>query len=113
MRERWFTLTKDGWQDVITGLLRDGQLELALKTLDDLPGENIVVEPWLKDLVIYVLCEEGEIEEAFRLLKRRVEASEPNMSHHLWYHMLEIGSAAYNVRLAEPRIRQPLMHVTV
>ena len=98
LRQRWFALTKDGWHDVIAGLLRDQQLELALDTLDQMQKEDVKVDSWLYDLMIYTLCSAEEFDWAVDLMQHRISSGELYISATLWYYLLDTASRALHHR---------------
>ncbi|KAL8695809.1 MAG: hypothetical protein Q9224_003143 [Gallowayella concinna] len=96
LRQRWFTLSNDGWHDVIVGLLRDKQLELAVETLQSVQQEGIRVQPWLFDLLIFNLCDVGEYDEALSILRFRVDNGEQLISGNVWHYLLDTASSAFH-----------------
>ncbi|KAL8807707.1 MAG: hypothetical protein Q9182_000518 [Xanthomendoza sp. 2 TL-2023] len=96
LRQRWFTLSNDGWHDVIVGLLREKQLELAVETLQSVQQEGIRVQPWLYDLVIFNLCDVGEYDEALSILRFRVDNGEQLISGNVWHYLLDTASRAFH-----------------
>lgn len=98
LHERWFSLTKDGWHDVVAGLIRDRQLELALDTLDQMEKEEAKVDSWLYDLIIYTLCSAEEFDLAVNLMQYRISLGELYISATLWYYLLDTASRALHHR---------------
>ncbi|KAI4095790.1 MAG: hypothetical protein LQ339_007153 [Xanthoria mediterranea] len=96
LRQRWFTLSNEGWHDVIVGLLRDKQLESAVDTLQSVQQEGIRIPPWLHDMLIFNLCDVGEHHEALSILRFRVENGEQLISGTVWHHLLDSASRAYD-----------------
>lgn len=94
MHKRWFQLTEEGWHDVVAGMLREGLLELALEKLDKMRRERMQIEPWLHDMAVFVLCDAGEIEEAFRIMRTRYDAGEMSLRQGIWAYLLDKGSEA-------------------
>ncbi|KAL8965922.1 MAG: hypothetical protein Q9183_003615, partial [Haloplaca sp. 2 TL-2023] len=96
LRSRWFALSDEGWQDVIVGLLREKQVEVALDTLQNVQQEGIRIQPWIYDLLIFNLCDAGEHDEALSLLEMRAEKGEQLISGNIWHHMLDTASSAFH-----------------
>ncbi|KAI5357756.1 Putative tetratricopeptide-like helical domain superfamily [Septoria linicola] len=94
MHQRWFQLTEDGWHDRIAGMLREGLFEQALERLDKMRRERMQIEPWLNDMAVFVLCDAGEIEEAFRIMRTRYDAGELTLRQAVWAYLLDKGSEA-------------------
>ena len=94
MHKRWFQLTEEGWHDMIAGMLREGLFEQALERLDKMRRERMQIEPWLQDMAIFVLCDAGEIEEAFRIMRARYDAGELQLRQGVWAYLLDKGSEA-------------------
>lgn len=97
MKDRWFSLTSDGWHNWIVGLLRDRQYEVALDKLEEMRREGMRVQPWLYDIVIYLFCEAEELDEALKILQFRVDHGELDISPNIWYHVLDACSSKYHV----------------
>ena len=93
MRTRWLNVTEDGQHDIAAGLFREGLFEQALERLDIMRREGIRPAKWLQDLAAYMLCAAGEIEEASRLMRARMDSGELNISRTLWHTLLDTGSA--------------------
>ncbi|TVY40050.1 putative pentatricopeptide repeat-containing protein, mitochondrial [Lachnellula occidentalis] len=89
MKQRWFGLSPEGWHDLITGLLRDRQYEMAMDKLEQMRSDQIYIQPWLYDIFTYNLCEFGELDEAFKLLCYRYEKDRKEISPRLWYYLLD------------------------
>ncbi|KAL8766818.1 MAG: hypothetical protein Q9209_006476, partial [Squamulea sp. 1 TL-2023] len=96
LRQRWFTLSNEGWHDVIFGLLKDKQLELAVETLQSVQQEGIRIQPWLYDMLIFNLCDVGEFDEALAILRLRVDNGEQLISGTVWHYLLDTASRAYH-----------------
>jgi pentatricopeptide repeat protein len=96
MKERWFTLDAQGSHNVIIGLLRDRQYEMALDKLEQMQISGTRVQPWLYDILIYVFCEAEELDEALRILQHRVQYGDTDISTNIWYHMLDACSSHYH-----------------
>lgn len=102
MKERWFSLSPDGWHNLVVGLLRDRQFELAMDKLEQMRSEQIRITPWLYDIFTYQLCEADELDEAFKLLRYRTEEDMQEVTPTMWYYLLDTFSAAYHVRSSLP-----------
>lgn len=94
LQQRWFTLTRDGWHDLVAGLIRDRQLELAVAALKKMRKDGSRIESWLYDMMIYTLCSIEEFDSALELMENRVSDGELTISATLWYHVLDTASRA-------------------
>ena len=94
LRQRWFSLTRDGRHDLVAGLIRDRQIELALDALEHIRREGIRIESWLYDMMIYTLCSTEEFDAAVKLMEYRISDGELNISASLWYYVLDTASRA-------------------
>ena len=83
---------------MIIGLVRERHLELALDTLEQMRNEEIQVDPWLYDLVIYTLCSAEEFDSAINLMQDRISSGELYISASLWYYLLDTASRALHHR---------------
>lgn len=106
MKERWFTVTAEGSHNVIIGLLRDRQYEMALERLEKMQNEGARVQPWLYDIFIYLFCEAEELDEALRILQYRVEHGDTDISANAWYYMLDACSSNYHASFSFPVLLQ-------
>ncbi|KAF2213228.1 hypothetical protein CERZMDRAFT_21364, partial [Cercospora zeae-maydis SCOH1-5] len=94
MHQRWFQLSEEGWHDMIAGMLREARFEQALERLDKMRIEGMHIEPWLLDMAVFALCDAGEIEEAFRIMRARYDAGEVRLRQALWAYLLDKASEA-------------------
>ncbi|EEP81443.1 predicted protein [Uncinocarpus reesii 1704] len=108
IRDRWLALSPAGWHNLVTGLLRERQYELALDKLERMEVQGIVVKPWLYSLVAYNLADAGEFDEVLHLMKPRV-AMGLQFSANLWFHMLDQASAAMHAGLTSFIWRQQVL----
>ncbi len=98
MRERWISLSRDGAHDVAAGLVRDGQLELALDRLESMERDGMSPASWLYDMVTYALIDREEFDEALAVLRRRYETDDRLVTSSMWAHLLDMASRALHVR---------------
>ncbi|KAI4133583.1 MAG: hypothetical protein LQ338_000095 [Usnochroma carphineum] len=94
LRHRWFTLSIEGWHDVIVGLLRDKQIESAIAMLQSAQQVEIRIAPWLYDMLVYNLCGVGELDEVLSILRFRVDNGEQRISGTVWCYFLDAASSA-------------------
>lgn len=94
MRQKWFVISNEGWHDLIAGLLRDRQLELALDALELLQREGSKIRPWLYDMVIYTLCDAEEFDQIIKILRYRIAKGELLISPTVWFYLLDTASRA-------------------
>ncbi|KAI1435254.1 hypothetical protein GGR50DRAFT_694272 [Xylaria sp. CBS 124048] len=96
MKNRWYDLTPNSNINIIIGLLRDGQYELALSKLEELNRNPISVPPWLLEVFLYTFGELGFHEEALAILKKRLEIADSlkrgPLSLNAWQFLLEVFS---------------------
>ncbi|KAK5175876.1 uncharacterized protein LTR77_001016 [Saxophila tyrrhenica] len=92
MTKNWIQLSEDGAHDVAAGLFREGLFEQALLRLDMMRADEMLISPWLLDMAVYILCEANEVQEAYRIMRQRVDSSEINISRSLWMFFLDKAS---------------------
>ncbi|WPG97545.1 Hypothetical protein R9X50_00032200 [Acrodontium crateriforme] len=93
MRSRWFDLTPEASHDLVAGFLREGLYEQALERLDHMQfKEGLNVQTWLLDMTVYTLCDAGEIDEAYRIMRMRHDAGELTLSRTVWHTLLDSAS---------------------
>jgi hypothetical protein len=97
MKERWLGLSPDGWHSLVIGLLRDRQIEVAIDKLEQMQADRVPVQPWLYDIVMYKLCEFGELDQAYQLLIHRFQYDRKRISQAIWYFLLDTFSRAFHV----------------
>ncbi|KAI0446779.1 hypothetical protein F4803DRAFT_452261 [Xylaria telfairii] len=94
MKNRWYSLSPSAEINIIIGLLRDGQYELALSKLEDLNKIPINVPPWLLDLFLYTFGELGFHEETLAILNQRQKVvavvKRAPLSHNAWQFLLDV-----------------------
>ncbi|KAI9805057.1 MAG: hypothetical protein M1825_000891 [Sarcosagium campestre] len=91
MRQRWYSIHPDGMYNVVAGLIRERQFELALEKMTRLREEGVQLPSWLYDATIYCLFEIEELDTALDIIKERVARGE-SISPTVWYLLLETGS---------------------
>lgn len=94
MRSKWMGVNDAGEHDIAAGLLREGLFEQALERLDGMSRQHMRVQGWLLDMFVYMLCEAGEVGEAYHIMQSRHLSGEVNLSRPLWHHFLDKASAA-------------------
>ncbi|MCJ1232153.1 hypothetical protein MMC14_000102 [Varicellaria rhodocarpa] len=99
LQQQWFSLTNDGWHDVIVGLLRERQIEMAIDSLDRMQEEGSKVQPWLLDLMVYTLCNIGEFSQVMTIMRERFNQGELEISGTLWAYILDTASRALHHEL--------------
>jgi hypothetical protein len=92
MRDRWLTVSPAGWHFVVAGLLRENQIELALEHVALMERKDIFIENWLHSIIVYVLCDHGELDEVYKLMRARVDHGH-DMTKQLWTHVLTTAGA--------------------
>jgi hypothetical protein len=97
MERGWHGLSGDTHHLIIAGMLRGLQLEQAVDELEAMVRNDIGVEIWLYDLAIAVLTNVGELEEALRVMRMRLENAGPEGLNPLWTFMLEAAAESFNV----------------
>ena len=97
MKERWLGLSPDGWHSHVVGLLRDRQFEAAMEKMEQMQSDEIHVQPWLYDIFLFQLCETLELDEAFKLLRYRFDNRRTEISHTMWYYLLDTFSSNFHV----------------
>jgi hypothetical protein len=97
MKERWFGLSPEGWHSLVVGLVRDRQYEVAMDNLEQMHNDEIPVQPWLYDILMFQLCEVEELDEVFRLLKYRYEYTRREILPTVWYYLLDAFTKRFHV----------------
>ncbi|CAK7226894.1 hypothetical protein SCUCBS95973_006354 [Sporothrix curviconia] len=94
MKDRWIELAPNGQVSVALGLLRDGQYERALNLLDDMTeaASHEGAEPvpaWLLDIYVYVLGQEGFLDDALQIVNHRLLREGDSVSLNVWSFLLD------------------------
>lgn len=79
---------------MIVGMMKDRQLELVLDTVELLQRDGPRVQPWLYDMLVYILCDAEEFDEVLKLMRYRVFNGELLISATLWFYLLDTASRA-------------------
>lgn len=95
MKQRWYGLSPTGWHNLVVGLLRDRQYEMAMDKFERMQADGIEIQPWLYDILFFRLCETDELDEAIKLLKARYD--QPPLAMHMYYHLLDSFASAFHV----------------
>jgi pentatricopeptide repeat protein len=103
MQNTWVEITSAGHHDVVAGLFRERQLEMAMDKMEYMFQEGITIQPWLFDMATYILLETDEVDEACRLVQHRLWSDNPTMTPSMWFLLLEKASAGINVSAASFR----------
>lgn len=87
MKQGWYNLTDEGWQNVILGYILDGNLEMAQEIIEKRRKNGQFVHRNTYREFIQRLCSVGEVDEALRLV-RSLEteltwATPPALAYHL------------------------------
>ncbi|KAF1811633.1 hypothetical protein P152DRAFT_376498, partial [Eremomyces bilateralis CBS 781.70] len=94
--QRWYNLPSSYHYDVVSGLIREGQFEMAIKKLEDMWVRAIPFPNWLRGMLIHSLCNVEEIEEAFRQVKLAEEQAPNALTGPIWYHFLDAASSIHH-----------------
>ncbi|PGG99642.1 hypothetical protein GX51_06197 [Blastomyces parvus] len=95
LRDRWLTISPEGWHNIVTGLIREGQFEMALDNISRMQAQNIPVEPWLYSLLIYNLCEVEDFDMILELMVKWINSGN-ELSPNLWFHILVKASESFH-----------------
>lgn len=103
MKQSWYTLTDEGWQNVIAGYILDGHLEMAMEIIEKRRSNGQVLRRGIYKDIITGLCAVGEIDEALRFV-RILEATEVTWvtSQTLAYHLLAAATEQLHVSYISP-----------
>lgn len=92
MKNRWYTVSPDGVTNIIVGLLRDGQYELALEKLEEAYKLTSITQPWLYRIFVFVFGELGFHDESFQILQHQLKIYGPNQPTSIWHFLLDVYS---------------------
>ncbi|KAM0438807.1 hypothetical protein ACHAPT_001567 [Fusarium lateritium] len=97
MQSYWFEFTRNARQNIIVGMLRDGQHELALAKFEEFLEEEGLVEFWVYDVFIVEFGRAGLLNGLLYLLKkRRAAKGTDDAFRSLLYHALDVFSQGYH-----------------
>ncbi|RSL73281.1 hypothetical protein CEP54_000381 [Fusarium duplospermum] len=97
MQSYWFEFTRSAKQNIIVGMLRDGQHELALSKFEEFFKEEGRVELWVYDVFIVEFGRAGLLDGLLEMLKqRRAAKGTDDAFRSLLYHALDVFSQAYH-----------------
>jgi hypothetical protein len=78
-----------------------------MDNLEQMHNDEIPVQPWLYDILMFQLCEVEELDEVFRLLKYRYEHTRREILPTVWYYLLDAFTKRFHVRIILPLILSP------
>ncbi|KAM5348436.1 hypothetical protein ACJ41O_008260 [Fusarium nematophilum] len=97
MQKYWFEFTVSAKQNIVVGMLRDGQFELAFTKLMELSESKERVELWVYDVFIVEFGRVGFLDEVLELLQKRKHAKGTDDAFRsLLLHALDLFSQAYH-----------------
>lgn len=92
MKNRWYSPTPNDLINIIVGLLRDGQYELALEKLEESHRGPFVTPTWLYNVFVYVFGELGFHDESLQILQHLLKFKGPNQPFAVWQLLLDVYS---------------------
>lgn len=95
MKERWVEVLPKGHRYIALGLLRDEQYELALEKLDSMIQSDVLIDPWVFDIFIYVFGKLDFLDDALRIARHRA-ARGFEIPVNIWYFLLDVCSRGQN-----------------
>lgn len=101
MDRTWSSLDPAGRCSVALGLLRDGQVEMALDAFDDMAraaadGSQPPLPPHLFDIFVLYLARQGHLDEAVRMAYDKLAAVGHTLPRPLWLLLLDICARAFH-----------------
>lgn len=97
MRLRWITLTTEGVDSVILGLLTDGQLERALEIFETRRANQDAISKTMYLETIKALGRASEVDEALRIGKDAIEDHPGRNFSIVWFELLNVTSSCLHV----------------
>ncbi|WQF86064.1 Putative tetratricopeptide-like helical domain superfamily [Colletotrichum destructivum] len=95
LKQSWADVSVDGQSHIALGLLRDGQLEMALDALESLMDKQVAIPSWVYDIFMFVFAQHGFVDEAIKLAHGKVHTgSEVKLA--VWYMLLDTCALAYH-----------------
>ena len=98
MRQDWTKPGPSDLQFITAGLIRDGQLELALENIEAMHEEKITVAKWLYSLMIYTLCDVEDFDAVLRLIYY-MEDQREDLPPYTWHHILDRASQGLHLEM--------------
>ena len=114
MAKQWISLSPSMEHFVTTGHIREGQLELALQSIEKMHRQKIPIGGWLYGLMMYSLCEAEDFDAVLRLLYF-AEDERVDIPTYTLHHVLDRASECLNLdvtqrvwrRMVEPTYINP------
>jgi hypothetical protein len=100
MAKQWISLTPSMEHFVIAGYIREGQLELALQSIERMHQQKTPVGQWLYGLIIYSLCEVEDFDAVLRLLYH-TEDGRIEIPTYTLHHVLDKASECLHLDLTK------------
>ena len=92
MKERDIDLKDEGKCSVALAMLRETHYEMALDYLDQMLQDETEIPDWVFDIFFYVLSRRGFVDDAFRLLRQRLDKADDSIAVvplAVWHYLLE------------------------
>lgn len=97
MSDRWYPLYDVGYHNLVASTIKEGQTEAALEGLKGMKRSQIPVQTWLLQMMVFALCDRGELDETMRLVKDRMSTRGPQLSLSTWYYMFDTACGSLHV----------------
>lgn len=100
MAKQWMSLTPSMEHFVTAGYIREGQLELALQSIEKMHRQKSPIGQWLYGAMIYSLCEVEDFDAVLRLLYF-AEDERVDVPTYTLHHVLDRASECLNLDLTK------------
>jgi hypothetical protein len=97
MKRHWFRIDTADEQNIILGMLRDGQHELAYDKLMGLIGRRERIDLWFLDIFVFVFGHEGYLDEMLQVLyeRKRAKGTDKVAMNLIYYALDQCSSASH------------------
>jgi hypothetical protein len=104
MERQWIRATTEARHDIVAGMIRGDELELAQEELDHMQRKGISVQPWLNVLLMHSLCEKRDFEAILRLVYKLRDSQtsiKTDLPRPTWLYLLQQASEQGEYHLTE------------
>ncbi|KAF2089734.1 hypothetical protein K490DRAFT_2346, partial [Saccharata proteae CBS 121410] len=99
MRDKWFDVSDEGEEDIIAGVLRERQFEIAVDALEKMAQNSRRLPQALWTKTLFMLVDIGQIDEAMRVINFPAiyGFDQEHLNLNFWHHLLDIASSRYHL----------------
>jgi hypothetical protein len=100
LSRQWIRVTPEAKHDVVAGMIRCDELELAQEQIAVMQEDNVAIQPWLNVLMVHKLCEKKDFDALLRLAYN-IHDNRKELPRSTWLFLLQQASGQGDYHLTE------------